>query len=917
MSSQSIVNWTGNQKIYDSLLPNPYPYPAQANDLAQVLIAGQDAGNQDITNLNELQVTNITQQTPIGGHISLGAAGNTLRVLGATAKGSLLVGDGTDTKELVVGANGLVLTTNSTAPYGVEWAVGGGGGGVASVSAGTNISVTGTAVNPIVNLQAPLTSTLNMGSQSITDSAASTGTASQYLTAGTGGQTLWATLPSSVASVSAGTNITLTGTGTNPIVNLSAPLTSTLDVGNQTISSSTGAITIQPVAGQDINALVDGTGRLHITQSGTGGATQPAISVENNNGNANGVEIDFYKNSASPAAADELGIVSFHGNSSTGVKTEYASIKATIVDPTNASQNGSLALSCCVNSATPTAFLTCDGNLGYVQTNKSINTLGNQITTTTGSVNLYQNVASQSIGLTNVATNGSILINKTSGVGGTISMTSSTDMTLTSSSQMNIVSSAGNILLNPNTNSVVINQPNSGTTKLTTSVANKNYYPDSVVTNQNLNVVSVDRSYIQGERLTLENRGVSPLVSWSDYGSQFPNYISASYYDSVNGLVWVASGGNLQIFSPDFTTLYATNTFTGSSSGSSTQPVIRCLFEYGQWIYVGGDFTTINGNAQSQYGLTRIFRTTWNEDPIFDSSTLTSGVIGYVNCICGDPYNPNDSIFVGGSFNSLNGTAPPVANLIRVDGVSVTGGGSNVYTNWCNQLSTNAEVKCALEASGKNFFGGDFTLTSVLTGSPFTIFYFGSYITASGWTTCDGNSFNNSCYACSYSVAGYVLVGGAFTQTSPNYLCYIDPTTPSNPYIAVNISPTQITTLNSVTTYSGVDAIIDNVANVWTAGAFNSWSDKGVAYAGGLGGAVQFWGYDSKVRATFYNYDYERIPTTNSQACQFSLSSGNFKHNGVLYTSYTISIPDQAQQFIGDGSSVWRIIGYNPYGSYS
>jgi hypothetical protein len=104
MSSSQVVDWVGNGKIYTDLLPNPYPFPAQANPLSQVLIAGQDAGNQDIINLNEIQVTNVTQQVAPGilnPHLSIGGPGNTLRVLGATDKGSIIVGDGTDTKELV------------------------------------------------------------------------------------------------------------------------------------------------------------------------------------------------------------------------------------------------------------------------------------------------------------------------------------------------------------------------------------------------------------------------------------------------------------------------------------------------------------------------------------------------------------------------------------------------------------------------------------------------------------------------------------------------------------------------------------------------------------------------------------------------------------------------------------------------
>jgi len=117
MSSSQVVDWVGNGKIYTDLLPNPYPFPAEANPLSQVLIAGQDAGNQDIINLNEIQVTNVTQQVAPGilnPHLSIGGPGNTLRVLGATDLGSIIVGNGTDTKELVCpNTSGATATTNT------------------------------------------------------------------------------------------------------------------------------------------------------------------------------------------------------------------------------------------------------------------------------------------------------------------------------------------------------------------------------------------------------------------------------------------------------------------------------------------------------------------------------------------------------------------------------------------------------------------------------------------------------------------------------------------------------------------------------------------------------------------------------------------------------------------------------------
>jgi hypothetical protein len=246
MSASGIISQS-NGKIFDILLPNPYPYPAQPPTLAQVLATnpnGDDAGNQNIANLLQLETTNVVQQDQIGGHLTIGGtpsnpgSGGDLRIQGATLKGSILAGDGTSTVGLPVGANGLVLKANSATATGLEWGTDASGGTVIAVNAGVNIDISGTIAQPIVNLQNPLTATLNMGSVALTDKNGATGGAGQFLSAGTGGETEWANLPAfPVNSVSAGTNISLTGTSTDPIINLQNPLTATLNLGSQNMTA--------------------------------------------------------------------------------------------------------------------------------------------------------------------------------------------------------------------------------------------------------------------------------------------------------------------------------------------------------------------------------------------------------------------------------------------------------------------------------------------------------------------------------------------------------------------------------------------------------------------------------------------------------------------------------------------------------
>jgi hypothetical protein len=103
----------------------------------------------------------------------------------------------------------ICLIADATSATGLAWGVINTAsiGAVTSVSGGTNIVMSGTIPAPIVNLRNPLTAELNMGSQSLRDSASAVGTSGQILSAGTGGQTLWTNAPA--------TNPTITDTNTN------------------------------------------------------------------------------------------------------------------------------------------------------------------------------------------------------------------------------------------------------------------------------------------------------------------------------------------------------------------------------------------------------------------------------------------------------------------------------------------------------------------------------------------------------------------------------------------------------------------------------------------------------------------------------------------------------------------------------
>lgn len=57
-----------------------------------------------------------------------------------------------------------------------------------------------------------------------------------------------------------------------------------------------------------------------------------------------GPTLELYRNSASPAAADDLGKIDFQGEDSAGNLENYARIKAVAVDPTSTAEDGKLAV---------------------------------------------------------------------------------------------------------------------------------------------------------------------------------------------------------------------------------------------------------------------------------------------------------------------------------------------------------------------------------------------------------------------------------------------------------------------------------------------------------------------------------------------------------------------------------------------
>lgn len=282
MSISNVIDPLTRQ-FYPELIPPP---AVSVPTLNAVLAVGNSAGAQTIEDLDELETQKIYQGNYL--QLELGESGDTVLLKGTTPLGVLHVGNGVSIEKLPLGANNSVLVADNTMPLGVKWA--NETGDVESVSAGTNVSLTGTGVNPIVNLASPLTSNLDMGGVSLVDSVASVGTAGQYLTAGAGGLTLWATLPAPPATEDLATTLLAGNSAGATDIDLNdntllkcAEITSTadlllnptgsIDANGKTLNMTNGEIHNCPLIhsqnNNDIDIEAKGTGNVVLKTSNT------------------------------------------------------------------------------------------------------------------------------------------------------------------------------------------------------------------------------------------------------------------------------------------------------------------------------------------------------------------------------------------------------------------------------------------------------------------------------------------------------------------------------------------------------------------------------------------------------------------------------------------------------------------------
>jgi hypothetical protein len=447
---------------------------------------------------------------------------------------------------------------------------------------------------------------------------------------------------------------------------------------------------------------------------------------------------------------------------------------------------------------------------------------------------------------------------------------------------------------------IQIQQTASQPTTLTTSLSNVRYYPDYYLSNNNASSVAVPLPQVDYQRLTLNNLGLTNTNEWNNYGNAVfsPSGFEAFFHDS-SGNVWLAETGTGNIRVCDNPPVNILHNITVANSAGA--PVaVNVFYEQGGYVFIGGTFDSINGNATPQYNITRVNVATYMEEPMGDSSSLIFGT--GANYTVYGMTDVNGALAFCGNFTSLsNGT-----NALYICEISAP------YVAGLNQLYTemhggvNNQVFAIYYNSNRVFFGGDFT--TVDNSSPIGYAY-GAYYdyNVSSWLDVANNSLNNSVYIIKPTAYGYIFLGGTFSApATQTYNCYIEEATPQNYADTLLVLPNPPTYKHAYGAGATLSVYSSGTPSFFVSSNFQVWVDLGQPSASGSDiTGVNFW--SGNYKAIYNNYEYVRSHATLPHSCIFT---GSFIYDGTAYGNYTITTRNVSQQFIGDdNNSYWSIIG--------
>jgi hypothetical protein len=492
----------------------------------------------------------------------------------------------------------------------------------------------------------------------------------------------------------------------------------------------------------------------------------------------------------------------------------------------------------------------------------------------------------------------------------TIAKTGTFSLNMTSQTGFNLVGTNAPFTIDAGTSTVQITQPAGGDTKLETNLTNAKFYPDIAVDSLTTfpSTVAVPAPQVKAQRLTITNVGLTSNIVWTDYGNAVFSGYSTFLGQDANGYIWLADStgsGVINIYDSTITTFITAITL--SAGGGSVS--INCLFQYGGFMYIGGNFQSINGNATAQYGITRVSLSSYTEDPIYDGAGGINGVQIGAEVLCIELDN-NGDLLIGGDFTTLSNGSPAL-RIVKISNL-LAPGGSQLYNEFNGGVG--AKVFTIFFDAGTNYIwvGGEFTAVNVNLGALNYAYcsYYDNNI--SSWGAVAGNQFNSSVYIIKPTSYAQLWVGGNFGPVGgvgQSYNTYIENTNPAtynDTTLVMSSSPTYKQAF-----YNGTLAVI-NLPDLYTSSAYQSWTSLGAF--GGSGQATGIAYFQGAYKVILESYGFVRSLSTVSNASVFT---GSYKYNGVSYGNYTITTTNVSQQFIGDPTcTFWSIIGGSA-GSFS
>jgi len=434
-------------------------------------------------------------------------------------------------------------------------------------------------------------------------------------------------------------------------------------------------------------------------------------------------------------------------------------------------------------------------------------------------------------------------------------------------------------------------------TNLTTNLSNVKYYPDTYLTNNDSITLAVPLPQVIHQRLTLNNLGLTNTSLWSDYGGNVYGGYSAFFIDS-NSNVWLAQEGtgNIQVYDNPPNTLLHSITMTGTLTGGATR--VNVFYEQGGYVFIGGNFSTINGNAQPQYGIARVALSTYTEDVMFDSLNTEAGVGG------GEVYDMTDvagELDIVGSFTTTN-TGNTALRMLTITNPYVASGGSQTFIESYGGANSIVYTILFEPTYGRVYYGGVFSGVGINIGATGCNFIAYWDIALTGWNVVAGNAFNGNVNKIVFTGHTDLYAVGAFNMVPSTYNCYLDlsTTTASDSNIILSTPPT----FQQAFHLGGQLAVMDGTT-FYRENGITIWTSLGVPSVGTTITGINNFSGDWKV--IYDNYGYVRTHSTQPHSCVFT---GSFKYDNTSYGNYTIVPRNVSQQFIGDATcSFWSIIG--------